>query len=146
MVEGITTPEDYKKFLDNEITFITFNYDRSLEHFFYNSFLTLTNLIPEIQKVELLKKIKIFHVYGTLADLPWQNDANQGLPYGNEIWVEHIVKNKNNIKTISERSSIIPERGSIGLTPIYNEIDEARQRNCLFEHLVRMQVEKLQLL
>ncbi len=37
MTQDLKRPYDYAYFKENKVTFITFNYDRSLEHFFYNS-------------------------------------------------------------------------------------------------------------
>ncbi len=89
MVEGISSPNEYKKFSENEIIFITFNYDRSLEHFLFTNFLDISKQISESDKIEAIKKIKIFHVYGKLADLFWQNAENKVLNYGSEVWVQH---------------------------------------------------------
>ncbi len=39
MTENLTKPDDYARFGENNVNFITFNYDRSLENFIYNSFI-----------------------------------------------------------------------------------------------------------
>ena len=66
----------------NKIKFVTFNYDRSLEHYFYDS---MTNSFSEIDKGIIeheVNKIKIIHMFGTISPLPWQEDG--GLIYGKE--------------------------------------------------------------
>lgn len=57
----------------NRISFITFNYDRSLEHFLM---MALTNRFKksENQVNEKLKKIPIVHLYGKLGNLPWESN------------------------------------------------------------------------
>lgn len=61
--------------------FITFNYDRSLEHFLitalYNSY-SGKKVMGECAKK--INSIEIIHVYGCLAPLPWQNQE-EGRPY-----------------------------------------------------------------
>lgn len=46
--------------------------------------------------------MKIYHVYGKLAELPWESET-QPLEYGREIWLSQLDERKNNIKTIYER-------------------------------------------
>ena len=72
----IGTPDDYFKLSKSNLTIITFNYDRSLEHYLYNTFLNFTKSLTEKEKIEELKKLKIYHVYGKLADLPWESNNN----------------------------------------------------------------------
>jgi len=98
----IGTPENYFKLSDNNVTIITFNYDRSLEYYFYNIFNDLTKSITLSEKIEELKKIKIFHVYGKLSDLSWENEKS-GLEYGGNLWLNQLGSRKDNIKTIFER-------------------------------------------
>jgi len=100
---------DPKQFLNNKVSFITFNYDRSLEEFFYKSFLNGHNFsqINE-EPLTFFRKIKIEHVYGKVALLDWETDViekNQPkIPYGkyvtNAINFDFL---KNNIKLIDER-------------------------------------------
>lgn len=53
----------------NKLSIITFNYDRSLEHYLLTA-LQHSFGINEKQASEQLKKIPIIHVYGQLAELP----------------------------------------------------------------------------
>jgi hypothetical protein len=63
-----TTFNDFDK---NKISFITFNYDRSLEHFLVTALQNQFNK-TETQVAEKLKKIPIVHLYGKLGLLPWE--------------------------------------------------------------------------
>ncbi len=60
----------------NKVRFITFNYDRLLEHFLYD---TAKNFFsPSERELASLKSAlskNIIHVYGRLGFLPWENDA-----------------------------------------------------------------------
>ena len=98
----IGTPNNYFKLSDNNLAIITFNYDRSLEYYFYNIFMDFTKSIEPKEKIEELKKINIFHVYGKLSDLPWENEKN-GFDYGGNLWMDQLDERKDNIKTIYER-------------------------------------------
>ncbi len=58
------TVEDFLE--QNNVSFVTFNYDRTIEHFFYLKLLHTYNLTPE-SALEALKQIEIKHVYGSLG-------------------------------------------------------------------------------
>lgn len=64
----------------NNISFITFNYDRSLEYFMYTS-LKNDFTISDTYLIEQLSKIPILHIYGKLASLPWENRKHYRLKY-----------------------------------------------------------------
>ena len=66
------------------ISFITFNYDRSLE-FFLNSFLKNRTTKNSEFVFEVMECFPIVHVYGSLGNLPWK-DAN-GIEY--DYHVDH---------------------------------------------------------
>jgi hypothetical protein len=66
------------------VKFITFNYDRSLEHFLYERLLA-TFAISDDQALAIVRKLAILHVYGSLGrfgisvsgtDLPYQPTHN----------------------------------------------------------------------
>ena len=59
----------------SKLTFITFNYDRSLERFLYTRLINLLNL-KEDDAIELFNEsVVIHHVYGQLGFLKWQKDC-----------------------------------------------------------------------
>jgi hypothetical protein len=62
---------NFKEFKDNELSIITFNYDRSLEHYLFTVLKHRYNVLaPEC--ADALKHIPIIHVHGKLGNLPWQ--------------------------------------------------------------------------
>ena len=98
---------DYSKIDFNDVSFITFNYDRSLEHFIYTSFENGFDFgrIGGSSK-ELIKKINIHHVYGKVANLPWEGKDERSLTYKSyNIDQYQISKCINNIKVIYDRTS-----------------------------------------
>ncbi len=60
-----------KEFAKNRVTFVTFNYDRSLEHFLYTAAANLWGAQPQ-EVAEVICGFPIFHVHGRLGSLPWQ--------------------------------------------------------------------------
>lgn len=61
----------FKDFEKNRLAFVTFNYDRSLEHFLMTALVNQFNK-TEQEVAEKLKKIPIIHLYGKLGMLPWE--------------------------------------------------------------------------
>ena len=59
--------EDFDK---NDLTIITFNYDRSLEYFLWESMKAKYSDQDEKSTLEKLHKIPVIHVYGKLGSLP----------------------------------------------------------------------------
>ena len=74
----------FDKLKDNAVTFLTFNYDRSLEHCLFELINHGYGLPPDDEIQTIMKSFNIIHLHGNLGDLPWQQtDAVR--PYTNEI-------------------------------------------------------------
>ncbi len=73
----------YDDFLENlnKVNFITFNYDRLLEHFLYDSASHFFQPTPQ-QLGDLKERLKtnVHHVYGRLGSFLWENE--KGMDYG----------------------------------------------------------------
>jgi hypothetical protein len=111
LTAGLTEPDVLPDFSDDKITFITFNYDRSLEQFLYESLSHSFTEVPEPAVGECLKKLKILHVYGQIAPLRWQ-DPKQGVDYKPHIEESLLERTAANIKTIHEQEES-PESNDI---------------------------------
>lgn len=76
---GLMRSETFEEFGENEVSFITFNYDRSLEHFLCTS---LSNDFGRSISdcADVLASIPIVHLHGRLGYLPWQ--SKQARAYG----------------------------------------------------------------
>jgi hypothetical protein len=70
----LTGRDGYQGFGRNKIAFITFNYDRSLEHFLFESLVHSFEGADTQAVKSQIDRIPIVHVYGRLAPLPWQED------------------------------------------------------------------------
>jgi len=72
-----------EEFAKNNVSFITYNYDRSLEEFLCTS---QSNAFGKDISAcaAVLKKMNIIHLHGRLGYLPWQDDK-EGIPYGAAI-------------------------------------------------------------
>jgi len=70
---------DGKDFSSNQLSIVTFNYDRSLEYFFLRA-LPSRYHVPETQAVKWLSQLPIIHLYGSLGALP--ELSRGGRPYG----------------------------------------------------------------
>lgn len=65
----------FDKFDQNNVGFITFNYDRSLEQYLMTSMLSLYGKTVE-ECHQKLSSIPIIHLHGSLGALPWQDSTN----------------------------------------------------------------------
>lgn len=99
----------FDDFGDNELSVITFNYDRSLEHYLCKTLAKLYGK-TEVECANKLNEINIVHIYGQLGELPWQgsNDTNsKKIRFGEKgvddheqrIIIEYAMQG---IKTMSE--------------------------------------------
>jgi len=100
MTKGFVKKDDYSRFCENDVSFITFNYDRSLEHFLYDSLLNSFVGIGGDKIAEQLNRIKVIHVFGKVAPLEWQ-DRN-GVEYRQEINSVNADELIKNLRTIYE--------------------------------------------
>lgn len=86
----LTTKTSFDNFISkNQIAFITFNYDRSLEHFLFTA-LKSTYGKNDSECSAVLNSISIIHVYGRLDYLQWQKV--DGRAYNNSEYSAHILK------------------------------------------------------
>jgi hypothetical protein len=103
MSEDLTKPEDYEHFRDNKVSFITFNYDRSLEYFMEESLLnSFTNITYSNLDYKSFIPFPFLHVYGCVANLPSKN--GNVLEYRKTIDYRKLDKLKDNIRLIYDRA------------------------------------------
>jgi len=101
ILEVLVGKEALPHFSNNNLTFITFNYDRSLEQFFYEALRYSFTEVTEERVVQCLKQLKISHVYGQIASLKWQNQDDY-VDYSFQVDETVLQKAANNIRTIYE--------------------------------------------
>lgn len=73
----------FDSFDKNNLSVITFNYDRSFEHYLFNVLKGTYNKSND-ECADRLKNIPIIHVHGSLGSLPWQESSISEVKY--EIW------------------------------------------------------------
>jgi|GEM_PF-772857 len=68
--------EKLEEVLENKVSFVTFNYDVSLDGFFYRA---INSKYPSAAE-SFFKKIKVIHVHGKVRPLPWESDPRWNFP------------------------------------------------------------------
>jgi len=66
----------FEEFGENKLSIITFDYDRSLEHYLLNSLINLHGKTRD-ECVKALAQIPIVHVYGHLGERPYPQQGSQ---------------------------------------------------------------------
>lgn len=83
-------------------TLIIFNYDRCIEHFLHSSFMNYYDITSQ-DAATLVNSMNIYHVYGQVGYLPWQNRSTS-ISYGADPDVNDLLKLYEKIKTFTEGS------------------------------------------
>jgi len=94
----------FDEFDRNQLSIITFNYDRSLEHFLFTALVNSYRVSGE-DAAEKLKHIPIIHVYGQLGLLEWQGNDDEGAnvrPYGHDRTIQAIRIAARGIQILTE--------------------------------------------
>lgn len=88
------------EFGQNKVSFVTYNYDRSLEQFFFTALKNSYGLSDDGTSLEM-SRVPIVHLHGVLGNLPWQ--GGDSLPYGPiPMHHEHVRLAARLIRIVSE--------------------------------------------
>ena len=99
----LTSGASEDEFSENQLSVVTFNYDRSLEYFLFRSLLSAYPITEE-KSADLVKSIPIIHVHGKLGDLPYLGDKDEDIrPY------THELRNSRDVKLGASKIKIIYE-------------------------------------
>ncbi|MBW1814117.1 MAG: hypothetical protein JRJ39_10750 [Deltaproteobacteria bacterium] len=127
------------------VSFLTFNYDRSFDHYLYQS---IKNSYPELEDyrkcAEIVNSIPIIHLHGQIGKLPWQTNDSTGRPYTKDFDSLKFIKDslsprnpyhesdlaskRHDILNISEQIKIIHEKkldSDIELQKAHKLLDKA---------------------
>ncbi len=110
LFDALTAAVPFDEFDKNKLSIITFNYDRSIEHYLFTSLQSSYNKNDE-ECGEKLRKMEIIHVHGSLGPLDWQSRPT-GLPsvsYDSGMGPDIIKLAAQNIKIIHEDTADTPE-------------------------------------
>lgn len=101
----------FDEFGDNKLSIITFNYDRSLEHYLFTSLRNWHGRSVD-ECIEKLAEIPIIHVYGQLSRIPYpQHGCRQYLPPGGDASKVHpaLLDAAAGITLVHEKESELQE-------------------------------------
>jgi hypothetical protein len=88
----------------HRVSILTYNYDRSLEHYVYLA-LQHRYRCSDAEIAKMMLKLPIVHIHGSFGRLPWQTGDSRAVPYGTDESVlsrNHIIDSANSIKIIFE--------------------------------------------
>jgi hypothetical protein len=89
----------FEEFAENKLSFVTFNYDRVVEHFFFTSLLNSYGRTEDDCR-SVLERIPVVHLHGRLGYLPWQQTESR--PFAQVIDKSTIEQCMRHIKIIHE--------------------------------------------
>ena len=104
MISEARSANSFSKISNNHLSFLTFNYDRSLEHFLIESLSHSFENIHEDDIEQILLNNSIYHIYGSISDLPSKN--SKGLEYGGNVDFKELSILQQNILTIGDKFKI----------------------------------------
>lgn len=93
-----TMSSSWDSFTDNQLSIITYNYDRSLEYFLVKSLMTTYGKTYE-ECIEKVNKIPIIHVHGTIGGHAFGVGAR---PYNSELTPHFIQEAASGLNIITE--------------------------------------------
>lgn len=85
------------------ISIICFNYDRCIEQYLSQA-LEHIYLISDKEAQRLVKKLKIYHPYGSVGGFPWSTGNQFDITFGKEINADKLLEQTKEIKTYSEQT------------------------------------------
>jgi hypothetical protein len=98
MANEVRTPDEV---LENKVKVITFNYDRSLEHFFYEKILA-TFPVSTDDAVRIVNRLPIIHVYGSLGKFADHEVDEESRVYVASTHIDQIDIALKSLKVIPE--------------------------------------------
>jgi len=101
LTDDLVKKDSYSRFCQNDVSFITFNYDRSLEYFLHESLANSFHNVGAGKIIEQMNKLRVIHVFGQVAGLDWQ-DLKSRIKYGCNISVIDPGALAENLKIIYE--------------------------------------------
>jgi hypothetical protein len=99
------------EFMQNKLSIVTFNYDRSLEHYLFNALKHIYGIDDDLSVTKMVEAIPIIHMHGQLGKLPWQSKGTNEYSrrYGGPITKACLKNAAASIKINSEELENDPE-------------------------------------
>jgi hypothetical protein len=98
MISGLSRPDQFQYL---QVPFITFNYDRLLEHLFYESFRNTFTELSAADIARMLSSLYIIHAYGAIDDPPWKKGR---YIYGTDYTLKYLNAARGKIRIMDEGS------------------------------------------
>ncbi len=83
---------DFNRLKENKLKVLTFNYDRSLEHFLFTSMVSLYNRTRK-EVADVFEAITVEHINGELGVLPWKYRYSSKYRNVERLWIEEASLN-----------------------------------------------------
>ena len=99
LVVGIETKTVDQIF--KNVSFVVFNYDRCIEHYLFRA-LQNHYRTSEQDAVAIMQDLKIYHPYGKVGSLPWQNES-MPTKFGEDVRPTELATLAGRIKTYTQR-------------------------------------------
>ena len=90
------------EFAKNNVSFVSFNYDRSLEYSLFHHIQATYGLDDDMKVGQILGNLRFYHVHGQLAQ-PHFFKLDNVLPYGAEPTPQNIRRAVDNIQLVGEK-------------------------------------------
>lgn len=103
------------------VTLIIFNYDRCIEHFLYHALQNYYK-VSESEAAEIVNHINIYHPYGKVGFLPWDN-LSDSMDFGADPTPDNLLQLVQKIKTFTEGT----DPGSSEIKEIRNHLSRANR-------------------
>lgn len=87
----------------SRVRVVTFNYDRTLEHFLFNSIQNYYGSNAD-RAAKILSHLIVFHPYGQVGNLPWLN-SGVAVPFGGDMHSSALIQIAQTLRTFTEGTS-----------------------------------------
>jgi hypothetical protein len=104
----------------SRIKIVSFNYDRTLEHFLHQAIQNYYGCSSE-EAAKALGSLVILHPYGSVGILPWQSLNTIAVPYGGELASISLLSVASTLRTFTEGTNIADSQ----ITQIRSAVIEA---------------------
>jgi hypothetical protein len=84
------------------VSFITFNYDRCIQKFLHVA-LQKYYAISDERAAELISKLEIIHPYGSVGPLPFEGSGSSAVAYGADLNESSLIEAAGRIRTFTEQ-------------------------------------------
>ena len=98
---GVGTDE----WTQNKLSVVTFNYDRSFEHYF-NVVIGKRAKLSSAEAYKVFQQVPLVHVHGSLGNYP--PSESRGLAYGADVTAENVAAAAEQILVVSEVEDTLP--------------------------------------